>query len=291
MVTLEQWQALIAVADSGSYAKGADSLNKGQSTVSYAIKQIEDSLSIKLFSIEGRRSKITPEGEVLLKHARSLVDQSRRINELGKQFSEGAEPKISITIEAIYPNGIVLEALHRFADEQPDTHIDYRRSVLSGSEQALLEHHSDIVIGPRIPPGFFGESLGRFKFIAVAAPEHPLNKMKRQLTQEDLEVHRQLVVRDTGIRNLDGGWLGAQQRWTVDSPELSIDAALQGMGFAWYAEALVQPHLNSGRLKPLDLEVGKTRFAELYLILTDGKTASRGVKRLAQLIKMVQSAH
>jgi len=288
MVTLEQWQAFIAVADQGSYSKGADYLNKGQSTVSYAIKQIEDSLSLRLFTVEGRRSKITPEGEILLQHARSLVTQSRRINELGKQFSWGAEPKISITIEAIYPNGIILEALHRFAHEQPDTHIDYRRSVLSGSEQALLEHHSDIVVGPRIPPGFIGESLGRFKFIAVAAPHHPLNKIDRQITQEDLEVHRQLVVRDTGVRNLDGGWLGAQQRWTVDSPELSMDAALQGMGFAWYSEALVQPHLDEGTLKPLNLDIGKTRFAELYLILTDGKTASHGVKRLAALIKKVQ---
>jgi DNA-binding transcriptional LysR family regulator len=289
MISLEHWQALIAVADSETFAKAAEAIDKSQSTLSYAVKQIENSTGVKLFTTQGRRAVLTIEGEQLVIHARELVARANRIETLATQFALGAEAKIKLRIEAIYPSQIILEALNRFSTLQPQTKIDYQRSVLSGSEQALLERSADIVIGGRIPPGFMGESLGRFRFIAAAAPSHPLHQLDAPISLEMLQEHRQLVVRDTGIRNIDAGWLGANQRWTLDSPDLSIEAAIQGLGFAWYAEALIAPHLQSGALKPLNLLEGNERFAELYIILTHGETSTPGVKELARLIKTVQS--
>ncbi len=289
MITLEQWQALIAISDSDSFAKAAEAINKSQSTLSYAIKQIEQSTGIKLFKNEGRRAVLTSQGEQLVIHARELITRANRIETLAGQFALGAEALIKLRIEAIYPNSIILEALERFSAQQPQTKIDYQRSVLSGSEQALLERNADLVIGGRVPPGFVGKSLGRFRFVAVAAPSHPLHKNVTHITLDMLQQHRQLVVRDTGVRNIDAGWLGANQRWTLDSPDLSIEAAIKGMGFAWYAEALIAQHLDSGALKPLNLKEGNERFAELYLILTHGETSTPGVKALAQLITEVQS--
>ena len=289
MISLEHWQALIAVADFETFAKAAEAINKSQSTLSYAIKQIEQGTGVKLFTTQGRRAVLSTEGEQLVVHARELIARATRIETLASQFALGAEARITLRIEAIYPNSIILEALDRFSKQQPQTKIDYQRSVLSGSEQALLERNTDIVIGGRVPPGFVGKSLGRFRFVAAAAPSHPLHQIGAPITLEMLQEHRQLVVRDTGVRNIDAGWLGAHQRWTLDSPDLSIEAAIKGMGFAWYAEALIAKHLDSGALKPLNLAEGNERFAELYLILTHGETSTPGVKALAELITEVQS--
>jgi DNA-binding transcriptional LysR family regulator len=289
MISLEQWQAFVAAADIDTFANAAEAINKSQSTLSYAIKQIEQSTGVKLFTTHGRRAVLTTEGEQLVIHARELIARATRIETLASQFALGAEARIRLRIEAIYPNSIILEAMDRFSKEQPQTKIDYQRSVLSGSEQALLERNTDIVIGGRVPPGFVGKSLGRFRFVAAAAPSHPLHQIDSQITLDILQEHRQLVVRDTGIRNIDAGWLGANQRWTLDSPDLSIEAAIKGMGFAWYPEALIANHLASGALKPLNLTEGNERFAELYLILTHGDTSTPGVKALARLITEVQS--
>ncbi|HBC18648.1 MAG TPA: LysR family transcriptional regulator, partial [Alcanivorax sp.] len=54
-------------------------------------------------------------------------------------------------------------------------------------------------------------------FVAVAAADHPLNQAD-SLTHEDLRQHRQIVIRDSGSRRIDSGWLGAEQRWTVSHP-------------------------------------------------------------------------
>ncbi len=43
--------------------------------------------------------------------------------------------------------------------------------------------------------------------------------------------------------------------------------------------------IESGQLKPLQLEVGAERYADLYLILTDGELARPGVQKLAAMIK------
>ena len=43
-ITLEQWEALVAVVDAGSYAKAAETLHKSQSTLTYAVQKLESLL-------------------------------------------------------------------------------------------------------------------------------------------------------------------------------------------------------------------------------------------------------
>ena len=286
-ITLEQWQALIAVVDQGGYAQGAESLRKSQSTLSYAIQKIEDQLGVTLFRMEGRKAKLTDTGEVLVRHARDLLNRAALTEELAIQYGEGAEPLIRLQVEAIFPESAIFEALREFSQAQPQTRIELRQSVLSGTEEAILQRRADLVIGGRVPPGYTGEPLTTIEFIAVAAPDHTLVQSGNQLGLEDLRSYRQIVVKDSGQRNLDDGWLGAYQRWSVDSIELSIKAVIEGLGFAWLPELKVQDHIDSGRLVELPLIEGARRNAQLHLILTNGEYTSAGVIELGKLIKQV----
>jgi len=54
-ISLDQWRALLAVVDEGSYAKAAKALHKSQSSVTYAVQQLESQLGVKAFKIEGAR--------------------------------------------------------------------------------------------------------------------------------------------------------------------------------------------------------------------------------------------
>ena len=53
-ITLDQWAALAAVVDAGGYAKAAEALHKSQSSVTYAVQQLESLLGVKAFEIKGR---------------------------------------------------------------------------------------------------------------------------------------------------------------------------------------------------------------------------------------------
>lgn len=284
-ITLEQWQTLVSVVDYGGYAKAAEALGKSQSAVSYSIQKLEENVGIAVFRIEGRKAVLTPAGRALFQQAQCLLANARLIEELAQHYRSGAEAMIRLAIDMITPEGPILCALSRYAETNPFVRIEVLETVLSGTEEALTRNEAEIVISGIIPSGFNGDFLMRVRLIAVAHPEHPLHKLGRSLTHEDLRMHRQLVVRDSGSGKLDAGWLGAEQRWTLSHLSSSIDCACQGLGFSWYPELKIREQLEQGRLKPLPLETGAERFVDLYLILRDEHLASPGVKQLAKLIR------
>lgn len=283
-VTLEQWQALIAVVDAGGYARAAEQLGKSQSAVSYAIQKLETALGVRVFKLSGRRATLTEAGQALYRQARRLVEQAEQSEQLARQFGAGYEAQIRIAMDTIFPPEWMLDILAEFAEAHPYTRIELLETVLSGSDEAVLKRQVELSISGRVPPGFLGEQLMTVNFLACAHPEHPLHRLGRTLTLEDLRQHRQLVVRDSGSRSVDSGWLGAEQRWTLSDLDASVRAACKGIGYAWYPLTRIQQPLADGLLKPLPLGNSSERSVELYLILTDGELARPGVRKLAGMI-------
>ena len=78
-VTLEQWRALVAVVDAGGFAHAAERLHKTQSTVSYAVRRLEESLGVTVFELEGRRAVLTGAGRVLYRRGQALLRESGRV--------------------------------------------------------------------------------------------------------------------------------------------------------------------------------------------------------------------
>ena len=54
-VTLDQWNALVAVVESGGYAQASERLHRSQSTVTYTIKKLEESLGVTVLELRGRK--------------------------------------------------------------------------------------------------------------------------------------------------------------------------------------------------------------------------------------------
>jgi DNA-binding transcriptional LysR family regulator len=119
----------------------------------------------------------------------------------------------------------------------------------------------------------------------MAAPGHPLHRLGREVTLEDLRRHRHLVIRDTATEpDHDSTWVN-ERRWTVSHKATSIFACTLGFGYAWYPEEAVRGELERGALKPLPLREGAERHATLYLAFADRETAGPGTRRLAQIIQ------
>ena len=75
-ITLEQWRALQAVVEEGGYAQAAEALHKSQSTVTYAVQQIQKLLDVKVFEIRGRKAVLTESGKVLYRRAHTLLEEA-----------------------------------------------------------------------------------------------------------------------------------------------------------------------------------------------------------------------
>ena len=284
-ISLEQWRSLLAVVDAGGYAQAAEVLHKSQSAVTYAVQKMETLLGVKVFEVVGRKAHLTPTGEVLYRRAKALLEEASALEGAAGTLAAGWEPELRLAVEIIFPTWLLLRCFARFAEERPQTRIELYETVLSGTEEALLQRKVDLALCSQVPPGFAGDPLIRLRFIAVAHPEHPLHQLGRKLTLQDLRKHRHLVIRDTGSQRQAGSWLGAEQSWTVSHKATSIHAAGMGLGFAWFPEEMVVGELERGLLKALPLREGGERWAELYLVFADRDYAGPGALRLAEIIR------
>jgi DNA-binding transcriptional LysR family regulator len=284
-ITLDQWRALLAVIDEGGYARAAEALRKSQSAISYAISQLESQLGIRVFQLQGRRAVPTPAGQLLYRRARLLLEEATALEQAACQLAAGTEAELRLAVDLILPFPQLLPCLASFAERFPDTRLDILESTLSGTEDAILQRQADLTITARVPPGFLGEPLLRIPFVAVSHPEHALQRMGRELTFEDLRLHRQVIVRDSGSgRRRDEGWLGAEQRWTVSHMVSSLATLRAGLGFAWLPRAYVAEDLASGALARLPLREGGERFVQSYLVFGNRDAAGPAALHLAALL-------
>ncbi|MGH8528827.1 MAG: LysR family transcriptional regulator [Nevskiales bacterium] len=285
-ITLEQWRALAAVVEAGGYAQAAAVLHKSQSTVTYAVQKIEKLLDLKAFRIQGRKAVLTEAGQVLYRRARTLLEEASQLEDGAADLAQGWEAEVKLAVEVIFPTWLLLECFGAFGREHPRTRVELYESVLGGTDELLLERRVDLAIVSLVPPGFLADPLMRLRFIAAAAPSHPLHQLGRRLNYRDLRKHRHLVIRDSGTQRTRAGvWEGAEQRWTVSHKATSIRAAVLGHGFAWYPEDNIREELQSGQLKPLPLAEGAVREATLYLVFADRDYPGRAASRLAEIIR------
>ncbi len=284
-ISLEQWRCLLAVVDAGGYAQAATALHKSQSAVTYGVQKLESLLGVKAFEVLGRKAHLTPGGAVLYRRAKALLEEASALEGAAGSLAAGWESELRLAVEIIFPTWLLLQCFAQFGEERPQTRIELYESVLSGTEEALLQRKVDLAICSQIPPGFAGDPLMRLRFVAMAHPLHALHQLGRELTLQDLRKHRHLVIRDTGSQRRSGSWLGAEQSWTVSQKATSIHAVSIGCGFAWFPEETVRGELDRGELKLLPLREGGERWGELYLVFADRDYAGPGALRLAQLIR------
>ena len=73
LLEIDQLRTFIAIAETGSFTRAADVVNKTQSAVSMQMKRLEERVGKAIFARDGRASKLTEDGDRLLDFARRIV--------------------------------------------------------------------------------------------------------------------------------------------------------------------------------------------------------------------------
>ncbi len=268
--TLDQWRMLNALIEHGGFAQAANAVNKSQSTVHHAVHKLEDMLGIKLIEVKGRKAYLTKNGEVLLKRGRYLLEELYKVETMALTLKNGIETHLKIAVDEAFPQNLLHAALEQVSRKYPQIRIELYETVLSGANEMLLSNQIKISISPYSLKNCVSQELSRIEFVAVASPDHKLLSGKSQITFEMLKLHRQIVVRDSAVKEAKSeGWLGSDQRWTVSNIQTSIDLVTQGLGYAWLPEPSIRNLLETNKLLPLNLKVGRKRSVNFYLNILD----------------------
>jgi len=284
--TLEQWRILQAVVDYGGYAQAAEKLNKSQSSLNHAVAKLQHQLGIELLEVRGRKAYLTQQGEVLLRRSRHVTQAVNELEQLASNLEQGWEPTLTIAREIVYPMENLVCALSDFLPHSRGTRIIMLDSVITGTQELILQNKVDIAICAGIPPkGYLSEPLCEQELHLVCHPSHPLAEMGTLDDDKLLAQHLQLVIKDTGVQsNIDIGWLKAEQRWTVSNFHEAKVILNQGIGFCWVPSFLIQEELATGKLVRLHLQGSQKRRIMLSLVIPNRDQQGPASKLLASYI-------
>ncbi|MBY4678041.1 LysR family transcriptional regulator [Marinobacterium sp. CAU 1594] len=282
---------LQAVVEHGGFSQASEAIHKSQSTINQAVHKLQDLIGVPLLEVRGRKAYLTDQGKLLLRRAQQLLEEAEKLEEVADSLRQGAEAEINIAVNRALPPRVLHEALSRFAANFPHTRIELHETVLGGSNELLLNGQVELAITDQLPDGYLGDPLLEIHFIAVAAPDHPLHRIDRPLTLQDLKPYRQIVVRDSAQdRRRTAGWLGAEQRWTVTDVSTSIAMICNGLGYAWLPQSLIEQQLAQQCLLALPLREGAERSQHSYIVAADPDRLGPGARYLQQqLIECCQS--
>lgn len=293
-ISLDQWLAFKTVVDSGSYARAAEVLNKSQSSVSYAIKTLNQQLPQAVLALDGRKAVMTEAGQVLYRYAEQLLKQSSDAEAVAESLAMGFESEVIVALDVLVNIKSMICAFEQFSQQFPHTRIRVLETSLSGTSEALLEAKADLVVGSVVPVAYSGAPLMHVTMLPVAAPDHALLKMKSkntastgssEITELELRAHRQVVLRDTGSRReQDAGWLEAEQRWTVSHFSSSIELIKSGLAFGFLPRNWIERELLTGELVQIPLQQNIDRVIQMYLMLADRHAAGPASKALKDII-------
>ncbi len=272
-IKLEQINAFVAVSEYGGVNAAAEKLFKSPSTISHALNRLQEALGLALFEQQGRRLHLTEQGSTLLKQARVLLDEKQTLLNIAQHLQQDHRGEIALAVDAIFPHGLLLDALQEFAARFPLCQIKLHEGVLSGSEEQLLNGQADICVAYRVPQGFLGERLIEIPFVPVVHAGHPLAH-ESSISSRTLMAQRQVVISDSGSQDkVDSGWLKATQRWSVSSMHTAIEIINSGMAFGWVPLHLINREINSGELIQLQLKSGGEKSGSLFITLADESCA------------------
>lgn len=119
---IDQLKTFLAIADTGSFTKAADEVNKTQSAVSMQMKRLEENLGRNLFVRDGRGSRFSRDGERFVEQARKLVAMNDEI------MASFTKPELTGSVRFGTPDDyadlFLPEVLGRFARSHPQVTVD-----------------------------------------------------------------------------------------------------------------------------------------------------------------------
>ena len=118
----ELLRSFVAIAETGSFTAAARRVSRTQSAVSMQIKRLEETLGRELFSRDGRTVELTPDGEVLLGHARRILAVHREA--LAAFDRDALAGEVTIGAPDDYASTFLPRILARFGRTHPRVQVN-----------------------------------------------------------------------------------------------------------------------------------------------------------------------
>ncbi|WP_144981484.1 LysR substrate-binding domain-containing protein [Halomonas sp. C22] len=231
---LRHFQLFLALDEQRNLHRAADQLNMSQPAASKLLSDLEASLGIRLFDRHPRG--LTPNwyGEIMIRHAHSMISALHHTGEELNALREGNAGTVTVGTVMAPAVTLLTSAIERVHRERPGLKVSVDVDVSKVLVPRLLEGELDFAI-TRIPAGvdverFVFEEIGEEELCFVCRKGHPLTN-KAPLSLASMAVYP-WSLQPTGAlmrQRVDSLFLHHQvtpPSQTVDTADLLVSLAL-----------------------------------------------------------------
>jgi DNA-binding transcriptional LysR family regulator len=270
----ELLRGFLAVAEAGSFSRGAERMHRSQSAASLQIKRLEDLLGHAVFERHARGVTLTPAGERLRPLAQRVVDLLD--GSIGALRAAGLAGSVRIGIPDEFGDTILPQIVARFAREHPQVALAVTCGFSAGFPRALRNDGLDLAVhaAETAPPR--ARVLLKERMLWVGSRFHAAHE------QDPLPLalfDRACWWRDRALAALEAA--GRRYRVVYTSESVAGVAAAIGAGVA---VGVLGESALAGGLAPLPEADGFPAMPDSLLVLERGRSGSPAAEAMAATI-------
>jgi DNA-binding transcriptional LysR family regulator len=285
-------RAFVAVAEQGSFSKAADVLGLSPSSLSQIIRTFEERLGVRLLQRTTRSVALTEAGERLVLRARpALAELDAALRDVG-HFRDRPAGMVRVRCLRLPFRIYVEPVLADFHEAYPEIKLDI---LVDDAVVDLVASGFDVgfTLGEVMEKDMIGVRVGEdMRQIAVASPSY-IAKHGQPETPRDLLSHKCVRWRWPGRATpynwefcRDGEWFEVE----VDGPlilseqQMTIDAAVRGIGIAFWIERELKPLIQAGQLVAL-LEEWSAPFPGFFMCYPQQRQMAPALRAFIDFVK------
>jgi DNA-binding transcriptional LysR family regulator len=259
-MTDAQLNAVLAVAEEGSFVKAAERLMVSQPAVSLHIAELESQLKLKLFDRLPRLTRPTEAGLLLAGFARRLDAIRSEAASTMAELRGVQRGRLSIGATLTIGAYLLPELLGRFRRSHPQIELNLAVANTQQVQQRLRDGTLDVGFTEGEPGGDGLQStvFAEDELIAVVPPGHPLTDKKRVTAA--MFCKYPLIAREAGSGTRAVAERAFASRGITMKPALILPQAeaimrcvAEGLGVAILSRLAIQRDVAGGRLIEIKL--------------------------------------
>lgn len=199
-MNIQSVEYFIQIADSKSYSVAAKKIYVAQSSLSTAVKKLEEELSVKLFNYDGKSLRLTMEGERFYELAKDFLLSYQLFSESAKKITDDVFGTINILLPIMISDIFFAEPIAEFQRRYPDVKINVtnRGGYQTQNLISVNEYDIGVTVKPLIQNTFECIDIVQSSMVLAVHESHPLAN-RSQVTYEELVYEKFLSYEEDSV--------------------------------------------------------------------------------------------
>jgi LysR family transcriptional regulator, regulator for bpeEF and oprC len=255
MDQLQGMRVFTRVAELGSFARAANTLELSRAMASSYVAQLEKHLGTRLLHRTTRKVSVSAQGAVYLEHCKRILAEIEAADDQLRLARNRPQGKLRVDVPVAFGKYLLLPAIPLFTQRYPDIALEVR---FNDQYVDIAVDRVDVAlrVGKLNSPDIIARQVATSRLLTCASPKY-LAQHGVPRSPEDLRKHRLIghlrgnATRpaDWQFRHGDGSHsLRLPMSLSFNTVDALTTSALDGQGMVQQLDLLVSSYLSEGRL-------------------------------------------